>query len=102
MNGSGNRIPTRWNPKRIPELVEIQGGKPLDAFETNDVDKVSSTLLYNGLENKDGTWCIQEVNSSSGVSLRYATAVNNSTYGSYNAAWTDRATLTYDLFSIAF
>jgi hypothetical protein len=102
MDGSGNRMRTRWNPNKISEVVEVKGGKPLDAFETNDVDKVSSTLLYNGLEDKDGTWCIERVDSTSGVSLRYATITNNATYGSYATAWAARATITYDVFSVAF
>lgn len=102
-DGAGNRMRTRWNPKGIPDLVQIQGGKPLDAFETNDVDKVSDTLLYNGIEDKNGTWCVQQVDSSNNdVSLRYATVANNPSYGSYTDAWAARVSLIYDLFSVAF
>lgn len=101
-DGAGNRMRTRWNPNRIPVVVENISGKILDSFETNDVDEVSSTFTYNGQEDKNGTWCIQSIDSSSGVSIRFATALNNPTYTSYSTAWTARASLTYDLFSVAF
>jgi hypothetical protein len=99
---AGNRMRTRWNPNNVPDLVRIENGAILQAFETNDVDKVSSTLLYNGLEDKNGVWVIEKVDSTSGVSLRYATHANNSSYNDYLTAWANRATLTYNIFSIAF
>ncbi len=102
MAGHYNRIPTRWNPNKIPQIVEIQNGNVLGAYETNDVFKVSATFLYNGLEDKNGTWCIQTVDSASGVSLRYATALNNPSYASYSDAWADREALTFGLYSEAF
>jgi hypothetical protein len=102
MDGSGNRMRTNWNPNRIPLLTENVSGKLLDSFETNDVEKVSNTFTYNGQEDKSGTWCIQSIDSSSGASLRYATILNNPSYTNYAAAWAARASLTYDLFSVAF
>ena len=102
MSRAYGRIPTRFNPNKIPQIVEIQNGNILQAYETNDVDKVSSLFLYNGLEDRDGSWVIETVDSSSGVSLRYATQMNNPTYTNYTDAWANRATLTYGLFSTAF
>lgn len=102
MDGSSNRMRTRWNPNNIPDLVKIDGGAILQAYETNDVDKVSSTLLYNGLEDKNGVWCIEKVDSTTGVSLRYATRLNNPIYQDYLSAYTARAGLNYDIFSVAF
>lgn len=101
-NGSGNRMRTNFNPNRIPLIVENVSGKLLDSFETNDVEKVSATFTYSGQEDKEGVWCIQSIDSTSGASIRYATKLNNPTYTSYSAAWAARASLTYDLFSVAF
>jgi arabinogalactan endo-1,4-beta-galactosidase len=101
-NGRGNRMPTRWNPNNIPNIVKVQNGSVLAGFESNDVDQVSSTLLYDGGEDPEGQWCIQKVDSTTGVSIRFATIKNNSTYTNYTDAWTDRASLNYDLFSVAF
>jgi hypothetical protein len=103
MNQSRSWIKTGWNPNNIPQLVEVKTGKTLDAFESNDVDKVSNDLLYDGGEDKDGSWCIQSVAQSGSVlTLRFATKTNNPTYSNYLSAWTDRAVLTYGLFSEAF
>lgn len=96
-------MPTRWNPNRIPEVVEITTGKTLDKFESNDVEKVDATLLYDGGEDKDGQWCIQEVETNAGLTtIRFATQLNNPSITTYSAAWAARASLTYGLFSEAF
>lgn len=98
-----NRMPTRWNPKNVPQLVEVRTGKTLDAFESNDVEKVSADLLYDGGEDRNGQWCIQEVATSGGLtSIRFATQMNNAGYATYADAWAARASLTYGLFSEAF
>jgi hypothetical protein len=82
--------------------VEVTNGNILATFETNDVDKVSSTLLYNGLEEKDGNWCVQRVDSAGGdVEVRFATIVNNGNMD-YTHAWDDRLSLVYGYFSEAF
>lgn len=101
-NGRGNRIPTKWNPHNIPQVVSVQNGSTLSSFESNDVDEVSTTLVYDGGEDKEGQWCIQKVDSSGPISIRFATISNNSSYTNYSDAWTARASLNYDLFSIAF
>lgn len=81
----------------IDTLVKATG------FGSNDVDKASSTVTYEGSESPDGEWVILEVTVADTItSMRYATAKNNPSKTSYSTAWTDRASLTYDYYSVAF
>lgn len=102
LSGSGNRMKTGFNPRNIPQLVSIQNGSILASFETNDLDKVSGALLYDCGEDANGRWCIQKVDSSTGMSIRFATQANNPTYTDYASAFTNHLSLNYDLFSVAF
>jgi len=75
----------------------------LSHFGTNDVDKSSSTLFYEGLEDAGGTWQIVKISISGNItSNRFATKTNNPSNTSYSDAWTNRATLTYGTYSQAF
>lgn len=75
----------------------------MNHYATNDVDTPDSTTTYEGLEDSDGGWqIVQMVKSGNVTSNRFATNKNNLTYTSYADAWTDRATLTYDYYSVAF
>lgn len=72
-------------------------------FGTNDVDKNSSTVFYEGLEDLDGNWQVVKTTMSPTVtSNRFATLKNNPTVTTYTDAWTGRAGLTYELYSLAF
>jgi len=72
-------------------------------FGTNDIDKVSSNTFYEGLEDLDGNWqLVQNITTGTVTSMRYATLKNNGAVTSYSDAWTNRATLQYDVYSIAF
>jgi hypothetical protein len=84
--------------------VDLQNGNILSSFETNDVEKVSTSLTYNGLENKDGQWCVQSIYSvsKSKTQIRFATIVNNENRLTYSSAWTHRASLNYGYFSEVF
>lgn len=82
--------------------VDVRNGNMLTSFETNEVDKSTSPIVYNGLEDKDGNWCIQKIDKSAGPSVRFATAINNDTYTTFPTAWTNRADLDYGYFSAAF
>jgi hypothetical protein len=75
----------------------------LNHYATNDVDNNNKKNVYEGLETSDGSWQIVNiVTTGKIISNRYATITNNPTYTSYASAFTDRATLTYDYYSVAF
>ena len=82
--------------------VDVRNGNILTSFETNDVDKETVPIVYNGLEDKDGKWCIQKIDKSAGPSIRFATITNNNTFDTYATAWSNRADLEYSYFSEAF
>lgn len=63
----------------------------------------STNLLYIGREDRGGNWVIEKIDTSSGVSIRLATAYNNVSYNNnYSNAWDDRLTLIYGIVSEAF
>lgn len=75
----------------------------LNHYATNDVDSPDSATTYEGLETSEGDWQIVKIVKTGNVlANRFATIKNNSTYTSYSDAWTDRTTLTYDYYSVAF
>jgi hypothetical protein len=75
----------------------------LNYYATNDVDSPDSSTTYEGLMDSDGNWqIVQIVKSGTTISNRYATVKNNITHTLYSDAWTDRSTLTYDYYSVAF
>lgn len=75
----------------------------LNHYATNDVDTPDATTVYEGLEDSDGGWqIVQTTKDGNQNHMRFATVKNNNTYTSYSDAWTDRALLDYDLYSIAF
>lgn len=71
-------------------------------FNTNDIEEASSTVTYIGMEKADGTWCVKKIDTSAGNSFGYATVSNNPTRTSYTLGWTNRATLTYENYGVAF
>ena len=71
-------------------------------YETNDIIEASTTVIYIGMEDKNGNWWIKKVDTSSNNSFSHATELNNSTITTYSSAITARATLTYGRYSSAF
>lgn len=71
-------------------------------FNTMDVDTASATVTYIGKEAADATWMVMKIDTSSGTAFSYATITNNSGYTTYSTAWTARASLTYNSYSVAF
>ena len=70
-------------------------------YGTNNVEEIGA-ITYIGKEDPAGSWFIQKVDTSSGTSIRYASVKNNPSTTSYTTAWTNRASLTYDTYGIAF
>lgn len=68
-----------------------------DTWDGNDVDKASSTVTYAGEESVDGKWRVRKITKSGNItSIRHATIRNNPDYTSYEDAWADRTSLTFD------
>lgn len=71
---------------------------PLDKYVLHNIDEPTGNLTYMGKENTDGDWLVSKiVESGQTTTLTYANLSNNSGQASLTAAWTNRATLTYDL-----
>ena len=83
-------------------LAAIQAASAQGAFGVNDVATPSATVTYVGKSDKDGNWCVQKIDTTSGVSIGWASVTNNGGYLTYSAAWAARASLTYGRFDEAF
>ena len=77
-------------------LAKVANAFILGRFSVNDVDVASATVTYVGYEsNQFDEWLIKKIDTTSGVSVRYATIWNSPGNTTYLTAWTNRATLTY-------
>lgn len=75
----------------------------MNHYGTNNVDKNDNGVVYEGLEDCDGNWQVVSISQDGGVtSNRYANIRNNAIYTNYTDAWTNRTTLTYELYGEAF
>jgi len=129
-SGSGNRIPTKWNPSKIPEYVETLGNTRvvnpdgsniastaptgaatsakqdtlINRLDTNinNFEEASATVNYLGMEDKDGVAVVEKIDTTSGVIITYATIINNPTRTTYTDLWDNRATNTYSQYGGAF
>ena len=72
------------------------------AYGLNDFEEVSSVLAYIGKQDVEGAWLLQELDTTAGVVLRYASVVNNPGVVTYANAWAGRAGLTYGLYAEVF
>ena len=78
----------------------------INLYQVNDMDDGNTTasILYIGMEKDDGTWLVKKLNETTGTLpvFTYATVVNNTATTTYDSAWTNRATLTYNRYASAF
>ena len=83
--------------------ILVRPGLANRTFEASDQDTVGATYYYFGFLTQDANWVIQRFDNSvtNIINYRYATTNNNSGYTTYSAAWTARASLTYDYFNVA-
>ena len=68
----------------------------LKNYFTNNIQETSN-YYYIGKQNKDGSWLIiygDDVNGS----IRYANVSNNSSYVTYDSAWTNKELLSFSKF----
>lgn len=66
-----------------------------DLYQLNDLEDAATA--YFGLSDKDGKWLLKKFVDAAGT-MRYANESNNPTITDYSTAWTNRATLNYNLF----
>lgn len=84
------------------QLGEFDGAKSvMDKFAVNNIEEVSSTLLYIGSETEQEFWMIKRIDSTSGDVIRFATINNNPSIEDYLDAWDNKASLQYDIYSVA-
>ena len=78
--------------------VTAGGGGVFADYKTNDYD-VDGTTSYVGQQKADtGEWLLQKIEDASGdLTITWANISNNALVTTYTDAWTDRATLTYNL-----
>lgn len=67
-------------------------------FKTNEYD-VDGSTSYVGMAKPDGdVWLVQRVVDTAGdLEIRWANISNNASRTTFTLAWTNRATLTYNL-----
>lgn len=85
----------------ITSLGLISAGVNLGRFAANDVE-VSGVVTYVGKTDKDAVYLVMKIDETTGVSISYATILNNGAVANYAAAWAARATLTYNTYDGAF
>ena len=83
-------------------LAAIQAASAQGAFGINDVATPSATTTYVGKSDKDGVWLVQKIDTTSGVSIGWASVTNNAGYLTYASAWAARASLTFGRYDEAF
>ena len=75
-------------------------------YSANDIDDgdTAANILYIGMESADGTWFVFKFDETSStlIPAQYASVKNNAGTTTYSTAWTNRATLTYGDYSVAF
>ena len=65
----------------------------------NDLDDWTTNITYVWYTKTDWTWLIKKMDETSWIVMKYANIGNNSWQATYNDAWTNRATLTYNYFN---
>ena len=83
-------------------LAAIQAASAQGAFGINDVATPSATTTYVGKSDKDGVWLVQKIDTTSGVSIGWASVTSNAGYLTYASAWAARASLTFGRYDEAF
>lgn len=76
--------------------------REISLYAVNDMSDMVSNITYVGREKDNGSWCVVKMDETSGTSMLYATVANNAGITTYADAWTGRAGLTYNYYSVAF
>lgn len=83
-------------------LAESQFNCPSDSYGVNDISPKSGNTTWIGKQDKDARWMVMKIDETTGADFGYATTKNNSSVTSYSSAWTNKATLTYNDYEVAF
>lgn len=103
--------PTPFKVNPVTGALVIEGSVSTDgggvgSYQVNDMDDgdTAANVLYVGLEDKDGAWCVFVFDETTATlpEKQYATITNNPTTTTYSTAWTNRASLTYQDYKDAF
>jgi hypothetical protein len=104
--GIQNIVPTKIEQVAYDGSTKTYKKVTIDAlshYATNDVDKSSSILFYEGLEDAEGSWQVVKTTLDGELtSMRFATVLNNSMITNYSSAWNQRSSLVYGTYSEAF
>ena len=68
-------------------------------FNLNNLDDSGDPIFYICGEDGDGGWIIKKMDTTTGVVTTWANQNNNPTVTNYSDAYTNRATLTYGIYS---
>jgi len=91
------RMPTRGNPLKIPQVVEVVDTDPLLGYRISDRDSGNADFNYYGYMKKDGGFYIMRETVTTGAYRYYKGVI-----GDYAADWTARVGKTYNYLNIIF
>ena len=108
-----NQFERKWVPftgsvdKDGHVQVDVRSVVPAsNAYQVNDLDDgdTATDVLYIGTEGSDGVWLVKRFDDTTATlpTLQWATIANNSGTATYSTAWTNRATLNFGDYSVAF
>lgn len=103
---SGNKYPYRTSNGQPSHAVVNDLGQISNVSEerwgvNNTYEETG--LSYIGEQDVDGNWILRKVVEADGsTTITYATVNNNPGYTDYTSAWTDRLSLVYDIYQVAF
>ena len=82
----------------LQTALDAVGGGVFTNYKTNDYDVDGTTSYVGQQEITTGVWLLQKIDDASGdLTITWANISNNALVTTYTDAWTDRATLTYNL-----
>ena len=82
----------------LQTALDAVGGGVFTNYKTNDYDVDGTTSYVGQQEITTGVWLLQKIDDASGdLTTTWANISNNVLELTYTDAWTDRATLTYNL-----
>ena len=85
----------------VDDSEHLQVTAIVNISDINDIEDIG-LITYVGIETATGTWTIKKIDETNGISIRYATIINNTAVTNYVDAWANRASLTYDTYASAF
>lgn len=86
------------DPNTYRFRITGQSNATIEQYYVLDIDEVTTVgTTYIGTMKNDGTYLIKKLVESTNTSVKYASFTNNPTTSTYELAWNNRTSLTYDL-----